>query len=80
MNKYILANIYELKGEKEKAMKIYRNILNKNSNNKYAEESLRRLATKKIDVSDLNKDMCNFFIKADSKDELNEFERWLIGD
>ncbi|RDU63982.1 hypothetical protein [Helicobacter sp. MIT 14-3879] len=79
MDKHLLASIYDIKGEKEKVVKICRNILDSNPKDKEAEETLRRIATKNIDISELNKDMYNFFIKANSKDELNELERWLIG-
>ncbi|RAX51380.1 hypothetical protein CCY99_09205 [Helicobacter sp. 16-1353] len=79
MNKHLMASIYDIKGEKEKVVKIYRQILSDNPNDKEAEESLRRLATKSINLSGLNRDMYNFFIKANSKEELAEFERWLIG-
>lgn len=79
MNKHLLANIYDIRGDKEKVVKIYRQILSENPSDKEAEESLRRLATKSINLDGLNKDMYNFFIKINSKDELIEFERWLIG-
>lgn len=79
MNKHLLANIYDIRGDKEKVVKIYRHILSENPSDKEAEESLRRLATKSINLDGLNKDMYNFFIKINSKDELIEFERWLIG-
>lgn len=80
MDKHIVASIYELKGQKEKALMLYRQILIENPNDSRAEESLRRLASKNINLEYLNKDMYNFFIKATTKDELIEFERWLIGD
>lgn len=79
MNKHLLASIYDIRGDKEKVVKIYRQILSENPSDKEAEESLRRLATKSINLDGLNKDMYNFFIKINSKDELIEFERWLIG-
>ncbi len=79
MDMHLMASIYDIKGEKEKAVKIYRQILQNNQNDKQAEDSLRRLATKSLNIQGLNKDMYNFFIKAHSKEELIELERWLIG-
>ncbi|MDE6886813.1 MAG: hypothetical protein K2P17_07240 [Helicobacteraceae bacterium] len=80
MDKHLMASIYEMRGEKEKVVKIYRNILTNNPKDKEAEESLRRIATKNININNLNKDMYNFFIKAENKEELFELERWLLGD
>lgn len=76
---HLLASIYDIKGMKENVIKIYRKILVDHPNDIEAEESLRRLATKSLNIIDLNKDMYNFFIRANNKDELNEIERWLIG-
>lgn len=80
MDKHLLASIYEIRNEREKAMMIYRSILKSNPNDKKAEDNLRRIAQRKIDISGINTDMLNFFKKSQSKEELFELERWLLGD
>lgn len=79
MDRHLLASVYDIRGNKENVVKIYRGILSDYPDDIEAEESLRRLATKQMDISGLNVDMYNFFVKADSKEELIELERWLIG-
>lgn len=79
MDKHLLASIYEIRNEREKAMIIYRSILKSNPNDKKAEDNLRRIAQRKIDISGINTDMLNFFKKSQSKEELFELERWLLG-
>lgn len=79
----ILASIYEIMGEKEKAKIIHRQILIDNPNNIYSENSLRRLADKKkYNAEKINKEILNCFINSnkDDKENLNKLERWLIGD
>lgn len=80
MDKHLLASIYEIRNEREKAMMIYRSILKSNPNDKKAEDNLRRIAQRKIYTSGINTDMLNFFKKSQSKEELFELERWLLGD
>lgn len=79
MDKHLLASIYEIRNEREKAMMIYRSILKSNPNDKKAEDNLRRIAQRKINTSGINTDMLNFFKKSQSREELFELERWLIG-
>lgn len=79
MDKHLLASIYDIRGNKENVVKICRNILSIYPDDVEAEESLRRLATRNIDISGLNFDMYDTFINADSKEKLIELERWLIG-
>lgn len=79
IDKHLLASIYEIRGEREKAMIIYRYILKQNPNDKKAEDNLRRIAQKKINNNGINIDMLNFFKKSQSKEELYELERWLVG-
>lgn len=79
IDRHLLASIYEIRGEREKAMIIYRYILKQNPNDKKAEDNLRRIAQKKINKSGINIDMLNFFKKSQSKEELYELERWLVG-
>lgn len=78
MDRHLLASIYDIRGNKENVVKIYRNILSLHPDDIEAEESLRRLATRDINISGLNMDMYDAFINADSKEKLIEFERWLI--
>lgn len=79
MNKHLVASVYEIKGEREKAIAIYRDILRQNPSDKVAENSLRRIATRKVDSKGINSDMLSYFKKATSKVELYELERWLGG-
>ena len=79
MDKHLLASIYEIRNEREKAMMIYRSILKSNPNDKKAEDNLRRIAQRKIYTSGINTDMLIFFKKSQSKEELFELERWLLG-
>lgn len=79
MDKHLMASVYEIRGMKDRAMSIYREILRINPNDKSAESALRRIATRKHFTS-ANIDMLNFFKKARSKAELYELERWLGGD
>lgn len=79
MDKHLVAAVYELKGGREKAISIYRDILKTNPSDKVAEENLRRIATRKIDTKGINGDMLVYFKRATSKAELYELERWLLG-
>ena len=79
MDKHLLASIYDIRGNKENVVKIYRNILSLYPDDIEAEESLRRLATRNINISGLNLTMYDIFINADTKEKLLDFERWLIG-
>lgn len=80
MDKHLLASIYEIKGKKSKAIDICRNILMNTPNDKLAQDTLYRLIKNDININGINKDMCDFFTKANNEDELNEIERWLVGD
>ncbi len=80
MDKYLVAGIYEIKGQREKAIAIYRSILRQNPSDKIAEENLRRIAARGVSVEGANKDMLTFLQKARSRAELHELERWLLGD
>lgn len=79
MDKHLMASVYEILGDKQKATQIYRYILKENLADKEAESALRRVATKYPNIEGLNKDMRDFFIKARSEEELFELERWLSG-
>ncbi len=77
MKTVTLANIYELQGLKEEALEIYKEILQKDPNNKEAKIAIRRLSGVRRKFSGVDEAMKEFFIKMDSEVEFNEFERWL---
>lgn len=79
MDKHLMASVYEIRGEREKAVSIYREILRINPSDKRAENNLRRIASRKNFAKHANTDMLNFFKKASSIEELYELERWLGG-
>ena len=79
MDKYLMASVYELKGQREKAISIYRDILKSNPTAQGAEANLRRIATRKIATKGINNDMLTYFKKSRTKSELYELERWLLG-
>ncbi len=79
MDKHLVASVYEMRGMREKAVSIYRDILKENPIDKKAEDNLRRIATRKVATKGINADMLSFFKKARSKAELYELERWLCG-
>lgn len=79
MDKHLMANVYEIRGEREKAVSIYRDILKENPTDKKAESALRRIATRKVATKGTNESMLTYFKKAKTKTELYELERWLCG-
>lgn len=80
MDKHIVASIYEISREREKAIMIYRQILLQNPSDTCSENALRRLVDNKHVQYTINKDMLDCFMDASSNfDSLNKFERWLIG-
>ncbi|MGX2981831.1 hypothetical protein [Helicobacter sp. 23-1045] len=79
MDKHLMASVYEMRGDKEKARIIYRNILQKNPSDKSAESALRRISQRRISAKNINENMLTYFKKSNTKDELYELERWLLG-
>jgi len=79
MQTLTLANIYELQGFKEEALKIYKDILERNPANSDAKIGIKRLSGIRKEFLGVNEQMRDFFIKMESQIELNEFERWLLG-
>ena len=73
-----LAAIYELQGLKEEALEIYKEILEREPDNKEARVALRRLSGMRRKFSGANREMVEFFTKMDSDVEFAEFERWLM--
>lgn len=79
LDKYIVASIYEILGEKEKAIAIYRQILLQDPSDSYSEYLLRRLVDKNNIEYIVNNDMLNCFININNNDNLIKLERWLSG-
>lgn len=83
MDKHLVASVYEMRGERGKAIAIYRDILRENPMDKKAEASLRIIVDShkiaKIVAKNINIDMLNYFKKSRTAKELYELERWLIG-
>lgn len=79
MDKHLMASVYEIRGMREKAVAIYRDILKENPSDKKAENNLRRIATRKVATKGINESMLLYFKKAKTKIELYELERWLCG-
>ena len=78
MKTLTLASIYELQGLKDEALKIYKDLLKKNPNNKDAKIAIKRLSGIRKKYLHVNEEMKNFFVKMDSEVEFLEFERWLV--
>ncbi|MCK9256713.1 MAG: tetratricopeptide repeat protein [Sulfurospirillaceae bacterium] len=78
MNTLTLATIYELQGLKEDALKIYKEILKKDPNNKESKVAIRRLSGIRKRFEGVNEEMKEFFILMDSEVEFIEFERWMV--
>ena len=72
------AAIYEAQGLKNEALEIYKNILKAEPKNQDAIDAVRRLSGLVGKHKDLNTQMLDFFNTMKSKEEINEFKRWLI--
>ena len=72
------AAIYEAQGLKNEALEIYKNILKAEPKNQDAIDAVRRLSGLGGKHKDLNTQMLDFFNTMKSKEEINEFKRWLI--
>ncbi len=78
MKTLTLASIYELQGLKDEALEIYKEILQKDPDNKEAKIAIKRLSGIRKNFDGINEEMKEFFINMDSKPEFLEFERWLL--
>lgn len=79
MDKRIVAGIYDILCDKQKAITMYRDILANNPNDKEAEICLRRLVSKEInfDSSNINEEMYKLFLNASDSINLIKIEEWL---
>lgn len=71
------ALIYESQGLKDDALKVYRNILKNDPENKEAIGAIRRISGLRKRRSDVNAKMLDFFINMKTKNEIDEFKLWL---
>lgn len=72
-----LARIYEMQGLKEDALKIYREVLMQNPSNKEAQMAIKRLMlVQKFPPT--NQAQKELFVNPKSKEDLIQFQRWLI--
>ncbi len=78
MSTVTLASIYELQGLKDEALKIYRDILKKDPNNKDARVAIKRLSGIRKKFNGVDEEMKEFFINMEDDIEFLEFERWLL--
>lgn len=72
------ALIYESQGLKDDALLVYKNILKSDPYNKDALNAIRRISGLRKKYKDVNEYMLDFFVNLKSKEEINEFKRWLI--
>lgn len=73
-----LASIYELQGFKEEALIIYQEVLKKDPSNFEASKAVKRLGKDSKVSHSVNKQAKDFFLQAQSKEDLRTFERWLM--
>ena len=73
------AQILESQGFFKEAFVIYKNLLQKNPQDKEIKEALKRLKKIRTKFKGVNPNIKNFFIKMDES-QFNEFEEWLIKD
>lgn len=78
LNTITKALIYESQGLKDDALEVYKNILKADPSNKEALSAIRRLSGLRKSREIKNEQMKEFFINMSSRDEINEFKRWLI--
>jgi len=71
------AQILESQGFFKEAFVIYKNLLQKNPQDKEIKEALKRLKKIRTKFKGVNPNIKNFFIKMDES-QFNEFEEWLI--
>ncbi len=64
----------ELKGNKPKALRIYKDILKDDPYNDDIKKAIKRVQK----ATRVNEEMRDFFISIDNEDKKNEFERWLV--
>lgn len=72
-----LARIYEMQGLKEDALKIYREVLMQNPDNKEAQVAIKRLmlVQKFPPTNQIQKEL---FLHPQSQEDTIQFQRWLL--
>ena len=73
-----LARIYEMYGLKEDALNIYREILLESPESKEAQRAIKRLMLVQQTYPQGNHAQREFFINAQSQEDLIQFQRWLL--
>lgn len=73
-----LAQIYEMQGLKEDALKIYREILLESPENKEAQMAIKRLMLVQKHFPPLNLAKKELFVNPKSQEDLIQFQRWLL--
>ncbi|TLE00694.1 tetratricopeptide repeat protein [Helicobacter japonicus] len=73
-----LAQIYEMQGLKEDALKIYREILLESPENKEAQMAIKRLMLVQKYFPPLNLAKKELFVNPKSQEDLIQFQRWLL--
>lgn len=73
-----LAQIYEMQGLKEDALKIYREILLESPENKEAQMAIKRLMLVQKHFPSPNLAKKELFVNPKSQEDLIQFQRWLL--
>ncbi|RDU60429.1 tetratricopeptide repeat protein [Helicobacter marmotae] len=73
-----LAQIYEMQGLKEDALKIYREILLEHPDNKKAQTAIKRLMLEPKYAHLVNEEQKEFFSTLSSQEDILQFQRWLL--
>lgn len=73
-----LAFIYELYGLKDDALKIYREILLENPNDKESQAAIKRLMLAQKHFPPTNQAQKKLFTQPQSPQDLIQFQRWLL--
>ena len=77
MKTLTLATIYEKQGFVSEALEIYREISQREPENKEAIVGLQRLKRIKIKFDGENTKMRDFFVQMQTKEQFLEFKKWL---
>lgn len=72
------AQIYEAQGLRDDALEVYKNVLKADPANKDAMSAILRLSGVRRELRGVNETMLEFFFNMKSKEEINEFKRWLL--
>ncbi|BCX79121.1 hypothetical protein [Campylobacter sp. 19-13652] len=72
------AQIYEAQGLRDDALEVYKNVLKADPQNKDAMSAILRLSGVRRELRGVNETMLDFFFNMKTKEEINEFKRWLL--